>query len=258
MPKPVPKKKSANFTGSPVPVKKAKKSATEKSRVDWVAVGLDTSTYSISGAAIAMRKGKLTPMTTNVIRWEKGTDYFDRMRGAAKASDFMLDLLGPHIGAELNQVFIAIEEPVSYGHLQRAQSQSVKQQIQISGAMIGGLLRWGWNNIYEIQANQWRKLIADDLGITTHKSKYQDANYLPLPKGYSVLAGSVGKFRSKQWVQEFHPDWDGGWPDLIKHNKLGVISKPPESKAKAFQPDDRYDALPMCEWMRREIERSQS
>jgi hypothetical protein len=254
MAKTIPKRK---LPKRPVPVKKARIPIPDvKNRVEWVAVGIDTSTYSISGAMIAMQYGKLTPVRTDVIRWGKGTDYFTRMRAAAMAHEFMIDLLGPKVGAKLEEVYIAIEEPVSYGHMQRMQSQSIKQQIQIQGALMGGLLRWGYQNIYEIQANQWRKIIADDLGITIHKTKYNDADFLPLPDGFHVAKGAVGKFRSKQWAQEFHSDWDGHWTDLIQHTKLGVIAKPPESKAAGFQPDDRYDALAMMEWMRREVEKA--
>lgn len=257
MAKAIPARKTKRkITKRPVPVKKARIPWPKSTRVDWVAIGIDTSMYSISGAAFAMQLGDLMPVKTNVIRWEKGTDYFARMKAAAKAADFIHDLLGPTIGAELEQVHIAIEEPVSYGHMQRMQSQSVKQQIQIQGALMGGLLRWGWQNIYEIQANQWRKIVADDLGITIHSSKYQSEEFLPLPKGYHVAKGAVGKFRSRQWVEEFHPDWDGKWPDLIQHNKLGVIAKPETSKAASFQPDDRYDALAMAEWMKRQLDKS--
>jgi hypothetical protein len=204
---------------------------------------------------MAKSHGEIIGPHTISLRWEKGTDYFTRMVAAAKAPDLMHDLMGSIVGAELDQVFIAIEEPVSFGHMQRMQSQSIKQQIQIQGAFMGSLLKWGWQNIYEIQANQWRKIIADDLGITIHKDKYQNASFLPLPDGYHVASGAVGKFRSKQWVQQFHPDWDGGWPDLIQHNKLGAIPKPETSKAGSFQPDDRYDALPIMVWIQREIER---
>ncbi|SRR5580765_521512 len=260
MGKPVPVKKSAKFPKKPVPgkipVKKARIPFPKSTRVEWVAIGIDTSTYSISGAAIAMQIGELTPVRTHTIRWEKGTDYFKRMRDASMAHDFIHELLGPFVGPKDEEVFIAIEEPVSYGHLQRMQSQSVKQQIQIQGSLMGGLLRWGWQNIFEIQSNQWRKIIADDLGITTHKSKYQSEEFLPLPKGYHVAPTAVGKFRSKQWVEQEHPDWDGKWPDLISHNKLGVIAKPETSKAASFQPDDRYDALAMMDWMRRELDKS--
>jgi hypothetical protein len=238
--------------------KKKRPMVTPRQRVEWVAVGIDTSTYSISGAMCAKQHGVISEVRTHVVRWEKGTDYFDRMRGAASGADFMHELMGPNVAAECNEVFIAMEEPVSFGHLQRSASQSVKQQIQINGSLMGSLLKWGWENIYEIQANQWRKIVAEDLGITTHKSKYSNQEFLPLPKGWNVLADAVGKFRSKQWVKQFHPEWDHDWPDLISHGTRGVIAKPEESKAKSFQPDDRYDALPIMAWMVREIERARA
>lgn len=258
MAKAIPKRKTGQkLVTKPVSKKKAKQ-ATPRQRVEWVAIGIDTSTYSISGAAIAKQHGKISDVRTLVIRWQKGTDYFDRMSAAARGADFIHALLGPIVGAECHEVFIAMEEPVSFGHLQRSASQSVKQQIQINGSFMGSLLKWGWQNIYEIQANQWRKIVADDLGITTHKSKYASAEYLPFPDDYVMLKGAEGKFRSKQWVEQFHPEWDGKWPDLITHGQQGVIPKPEDSKAKSLQPDDRYDALPIMEWMVREIERARA
>jgi hypothetical protein len=232
----------------PVAKKKRKAiSTTEKYRhVDWVALGIDASMSSISIAGTAqLKSGKRRRARAVAIRWERGTDYFERMEAASRAHTAVLDLLGMlKVMPDADQVYIAIEEPVSYGHLKRGQSAFVKQQCQISGALIGGLLRWGWKQIFEIQANSWRKIVADDLGITIHHTKWN-------PEGRS---SNQGKYRAQEWVEKFHPKWDGHWPDLITHTKRGLIHRPEGSHAKGQQSDDRYESLAMMEWMVREIE----
>jgi len=212
------------------------------SRVQFVAVGIDVSLYSISIAGCArLSDGKMRRAQAIKHAWEKDDDYFTvRMKEAAKPEYFMFDLFSAlKVEPELAQVFIAIEEAVSFGHIQRNAGQAIKQQIQISGALIGGLLRYGWPNLFEIQANTWRKVVADDLGITTHHTKWN-----PTKK--------EGKFRAKEWVQQFHPKWDGHWPDMIRSNKRGLIPQPETSKAQPEQSDDRYEALAIMEWMRRQ------
>ena len=218
--------------------KKKKKSGVQWSRVEWVAVGADVSTYSIALAGCAkLSNGKLRQAKAISLRWEKGTDYFQRIKDAAKGHDLMLDLFSAlKVEPSSHEVFIAVEEAVSFGHMQRHQSNSLKQQLQISGSFLGSLVRWGYPNIYEIQANQWRKLVAADLGITTHHTKWGK--------------GADSKYRSQEWVEEFHPKWDGHWPDCITHTTRGLIPRPEGSKAKGVQPDDRYDALAIMNWMR--------
>jgi hypothetical protein len=209
--------------------------------VEFVAIGMDVSLYSISIAGCArLAGGKARRAKCVKLAWEKDTDYFERIKQAAKPENLMFDLFSAlKVEPELNQVFIAIEEAVSFGHIQRNAGQTIKQQIQISGALMGGLLRYGWPNLYEIQANTWRKVVADDLGITTHHTKWNPNK-------------TEGKFRAKEWVQQFHPNWDGSWPDMIRSSKRGLIPRPEKSKARAEQSDDRYEALAMMEWMRRQ------
>lgn len=175
-------------------------------------------------------------------RWQKNTDYFIRMSDAAKAHDIVHDLLAEmKVMADLDEIHFAIEEAVAIGYLQRAKNSSwAKQQIQISGAFLGGLLRWGYKDITEIQAQQWQALVAADLGITTHHTKWN-----PTKK--------EGKFRAKEWIERFHPKWDGHWEDLINDSKLGLIARPEGRKAQAVQSDDRYEALAAAWWMRQEL-----
>lgn len=212
------------------------------SRVKWVAVGADVSLYSISLGGIAMTAdGKVRTAKAVKHAWEKDYDYFLRMKEAAKPEYFMFDLFSAlKVEPELEQVYVAVEEAVSFGHIQRHASNAIKQQIQISGAFIGGLLRYGYKDIYEIQANSWRKLVAEDLGITTHHTKWNPDK-------------KVGKYRAQQWVEKFHPKWDGHWPDMIRSTKRGLITRPENSKAKGEQSDDRYEALAIAWWMRQQL-----
>lgn len=229
--------------------------------VDWVAVGIDVSFSSISVAGMArLQNGKVRRARALTVRWERSTDYYTRMIGAAKGHEILFDVFKRlKVMPELDQVHIAIEEAVSIGQLQRmgklaGAGQVTKQQLQISGALMGGLLRWGWQNIYEIQAQQWQKIVADDLEISTHYSKWGNVEYLSLPTHFPPVAKkSVGKYRAWQWVEQFHPKWDGKWPDMIGHSKRGLIHRPEKSHAQGVQSDDRYEALGIMEWMRREL-----
>ena len=232
-------KTDPSFTDS----RNASKKPTGKkwSSIEFAACGADVSLSSISLGVIAKTAdGKVRTGATSV-RWEKGHDYFDRLAVAARAHEIMYDLYADaKIQPDLAQVFIAVEEAVAIGYLQRAQSSWVKQQLQISGAFLGGLVRWGYRNVYEIQAHQWQKLVADDLGITTHHTKWNPDK-------------KVGKYRAQQWVEQFHPQWDGHWPDIITDTKRGQIPRPEGRKAQGVQSDDRYEALAMAHWMRNEI-----
>lgn len=211
--------------------------------VEWLCIGADVSMSSISLGGIAKTKEGKMRVGAVTLRWEKGTDYFTRLKGAAKCHDIVHELcINMRVQAELDEIHIAVEEAVAIGYLKRAQSAWVKQQLQISGAFLGGLVRWGYFDIREIQAQQWQKHVADDLGITTHHTKWS-----PTKK--------EGKFRAREWIEQFHPKWDGHWPDLIKDEKLGLISRPEGRKAQAVQSDDRYEALAMAHWMREELKR---
>src|SRR5699024_5862956 len=138
-------KKPTKLLKKPVPGKVAKKKRPgDKWRsVEWVAVGADVSMSTISVAGLARIHGGGLRHGAFSIRWAKDDDYFKRMKEAAKAHEAIQELFRVmKVMPELNDVYIAVEEAVSFGHLQRAQSAHVKQQIQISGAFIGGLLRW--------------------------------------------------------------------------------------------------------------------
>jgi hypothetical protein len=224
-------------------------------KAEMVYIGGDISLSSISlGGLARTTDGKLRFGAVSK-RWTKDVDYFIRMKESAKAHEFVLDLLAElKVLAEIEQMAFAIEEAVAIGYLQKAQSAWVKQQLQISGAFLGGLLRWGYKDIVEIQANKWRAMVANDLGITTHTSKWNSTDVLALPPEFHAAARNVGKYRAQQWVQVFHPKWDGHWPDIVK-TKDGQVSRPETSKAAGEQSDDRYEALAMSEWLRRDLKR---
>jgi hypothetical protein len=265
--KPTKKKKSPEIRKRAVPGIKRPAVADDRSPKDkWkkaeiVWVGGDISMSSISLAGIARTtEGKIRTGAISK-RWTKDTDYFVRVGEAAKAHEFVLDLLEElKVMAELKEISFAIEEAVAIGYLQRAQSAWVKQQLQISGSFLGGLLRWGYSDIMEIQANQWRSMVAHDLAeklgadFTTHKSKWSTEDFLSLPPGFHAGSKNIGKYRAQQWVQQFHPKWDGHWPDIVK-TKDGQVPRPSTSKAAGEQSDDRYEALAMAEWLRRDLRR---
>ena len=122
-------------------------------------------------------------------------------------------------------------------------------------------MRYGYRELYQIGNHQWRQVIAGDLGITIHHSKWKDP---ALALQFNCKPDDTGKFRAKQWAMtgsdstlwpylEGFPVEIPDWPDIIK-GKDAKVPRPEGSTAKAIQPDDRYDVSAMAEWMRRELE----
>ena len=217
----------------------------------WVVCGFDTSLSCLAGCAIAydrtLRKFK-GPVFT-VERWSTEHDYFSRIRRSAYAYELVLDLehqLGVSMGHE--DVYIAQEEPWPMGMAggkNNFTSGYLKQQAEISGAFLGGLVRFGFGNVVQMNSMRWRSVIAKDLGITTHHTKWRDA---ALVKKYNCLPRDSGKFRSKQWALDsppFSEKFTADVPDLpdIIERANGKIPRPEGSKARAVQPADEYDAL---------------
>lgn len=264
----------------PIPQKHRKRPARKKSLPTTMICGFDQSMRSIAGAAIAWDETlkRWTGPEFIIVRWNKEDEYYDRISEAGTGHEMIWDLqrqlkLG---NCEPENVFIAQEEPFPMGMINRrggkTQGQTLKQQAEISGAFLHGLLKYNFRNIYQINSVMWRQIVADDLGITigTKRNNPKDPNqWSPKdPKLYAELncrAGEVGKWRSKQWAlsspgpgygwMHAFPNEIPEWPDLIDSKKEGMIPRPKNSKAKAVQPDDRYDALAVMEWMRQEWER---
>jgi hypothetical protein len=221
-------------------------------RVTNVIIGVDISMSSIALAG----QGYDGSLKKNVgpefviCRWGSGVHYFERITDSATGHNFILDVLAElKLSPELDEVYIAVEEPWPFGITSRTQSNALKQQAEISGAFLGSLLRYGWKNIFQIQANSWRQIVAADLDITIHHTKWRSPE---LALKYNCKPEDSGKFRSKQWalLSSGIPDW----PDIIS-SKQGKIPRPEGSKAKAVQPDDRYDALAIMTWMRMELDK---
>ena len=243
--------------------KKKKKSVVKKKRrrqlkSPWMACGFDQSLGVVAGAAFAYDSTldrTIGPVTISR-RWAKDEDYFDRIHFLSKSHEMVQDLAAElAILIEPEDIFIAYEEPFPLGMVGRMESNSLKQQAQMSGAMVGGWLRWGYRNLYEITAHDWRSLVAAELGITTYHKKWNDPK-LVAPKSFKFHCApkDVGKFRAKQWVLDLHPEWGiPEWPDIIASSKHGLIPRPEDSKAQARQSDDRYEAAAMAEWMSREL-----
>jgi hypothetical protein len=222
----------------------------EKSRL-WI--GADLSLHSLALAGLAwdevLKKYRGPAFVT--INWGKDDHYFKRLDRLSKA-DYIYDL-----SAQLNliidpqQIFIAQEEPWPFGMANRGkgQSQTLKQQAEMSGAFLAGCLRLGFHNIYQIHNTWWRKIVADDLGITIHHTKWGKGIEGKMRPKEWALAGNHG-WGGKKWHGQF-PNPVPKWPDMILRGGAR-IPMPENSKAKPVQPDDRYQALPMALWMKNE------
>lgn len=254
------KKHGSKFQAkSSVRIKPVKKSVGKKLRSEidkpkdygWMVVGIDQSLSSIAGAAIAFDKtlNKLAGPVFFMERWSKEDHYFDRLKFTAKGQDVIFALMGElKLGnMPLSKIYIAQEEPFPphSKFISGGNSNSLKQQAEMSGAFLGGLLRYGYDNIWQMHNTTWRGVIAKDLGITTYHAKWKDPALCAV---YNCKPDDTGKFRAKQWAltegfSPFDPDKIPDWPDIIASSKLGKIPRPEGSTAKAVQPDDRYDAL---------------
>lgn len=262
------KKHGSKFSAkSGVRIKPVKKSVGKKARSEiakpknygWMLAGFDLSYSSIAAAAISYdailhkHKGPVFYMQ----RWSKEDEFFDRLKFVAKAQDIIFTLMGElKLGnMPLDKIYIAQEEPfpVTGKFVQSGNSNRLKQQAEMSGAFLGGLLRYGYENISQMHNQTWRGVVAKDLGTTTYYKKWKDPALCAI---YNCKPNDTGKFRSKQWAlgeqySPFNVSKIPDWPDIIESSKLGKIPRPEGSVAKAVQPDDRYDALAImrAEWL---------
>jgi hypothetical protein len=205
----------------------------------WACFGCDVAMNCISIAGIGYSRtlDKYSGPVFSNMRFTKETHYYDRLKFAVKSVDQMWDLCARLSLPSISQgsIWMAVEEPFPFGMVGRKskfQSAWIKQQTQMSGAFLAGMIRHGYTNVFEINNVQWRKVVADDLGITTHHTKWD-------------------KFKPKEWALENFKDVPD-LPDLIAHSKRGLIPRPDGSRAKAVQPEDIYDALGICMWMAKE------
>jgi len=216
----------------------------------WMIAGFDVSLSCIAGAAIAydaiLNKFK-GPVFVNQ-RWTKEDHYFERV--GFRSHELVLDLEHQMLlTLPLEKIFIAEEEPWPFGLIKGGDSGWLKQQAEMSGGFLGSLLHYGFRNVSQMNTIRWRQMVANDLGITTHVSKWKEPKLCML---YNCTPADTGKFRTKQWALAYSANgnyWQESvpnWPDIIKSQKLGNIPRPKNSRAKSHQPDDRYDALAIC------------
>lgn len=235
----------------------------------WMVAGFDLSLSSIAGASLAydaLTKRFKGPAFTAEF-WTPEDDYFERLVRVNNAQDFIYDL-----SAELNivlpykDIVIAVEEPFPShgGFTKRGISNTLKQQAELSGAFLSGLLRAGFKNVMQISNQHWRQLVGQEISeatgedVTIYAKKWQSG---ALATRFNCTPKDSGKFRAQQWAQDIFEPWiaqQGGneipdFPPMIK-GKHGKQSRPAESKAKAFQPDDRFDALCIMEYARVEAD----
>ena len=248
------------------PVKKRPKLAPipERPPHGWAVMGFDVSMSSIAGAAYGYDRTLDTYKGPAFVsrRWSKEDHYFDRLEQAAKSHELVLDLIS-ELGMVLamDEIWIAQEEPFPphSGFIARGNSGFLKQQAEISGAFLGGLLRYGYKQIFQIHNQSWRKVVADDLtaagygDVTIHPSKWRDPK---LAQEFNCRPADSGKFRAEQWAFHVYSVAYGvkipEWPPIIER-KDGKVPRPEGSLAKAVQSDDRYEALAMMEWLKIEI-----
>jgi hypothetical protein len=201
-----------------VVIKAKPKKALSTKKNSVMALGFDLSPASLSGCARAWDApmSKLTEPAWFRLPWEKGTPHIDKLRYLAQAQDavhYLTNELG--IIVELPYIYIGLEDLPP----RMMQAKRYREQAELIGAFLGGLLRWGYPNVSLISTSTWRKLVADDL-----EQPFKD----------------LDKWHVKNWAKEVYDA--PNWKDLIYNQKLGLIPKPKKSKAMPQQPDDRYDS----------------
>lgn len=191
-----------------------------------IAVGFDLSLASLAGSAkmFDATLNKMCGPVWTMTRWEKDVPHDERLRQVSKAHDFiheiMYELNGGFIPDSAN-LHIGVEElPPRVMNAQR-----YREQAEIIGAFVGGLRRYGFQNVHRINIKQWQSLVAADLEI-----KLND----------------LDKWKVKNWAREVYDA--PKWKDLIRNGKLGLIPKPKSSVAMPEQPDDRYDATGIMDY----------
>ncbi len=196
----------------------------------WAVVGIDASVSSISGCMIAYDAllDQMRGPGIFQVRWTHGDHFLDRLAQAVRAADFIHSLqtaVGP-MSIPADNIWIGIEEAWPAGIVRRAESQWLRQQAEICGAFRGGLVRYGYTRVYEVNASSWRSAVAHDMDMKMNRD--------------------FNKWHVKKWAMFSYGVEDR--PDLIQSRK-GLIPKPADSKAKAVQPDDIYDACGIMDFM---------
>lgn len=211
----------------------------------WAAVGVDTSMSSIAAVAVGhdAKLDKRVGPTYGEVRWMPEVDYYRRLGEAAKAHDLILSLLRELWVVSPHRVWIAFEEPIHYGTVQRQIGSFIKQQCEVAGACKGSIVRYGFPNIIEINNSQWKKVLRQD-GVAFETA--------PKGSGESIkkLIREKNKMAVKDWaIQAFGlPEL----PDLVAGPNSAKIPRPASGRganARAIQPSDIYDGAAICAYM---------
>lgn len=211
--------------------------------LSWAVVGIDSSMSAVAVTATGFdaTTNKMTKVAYADMRWTTDDDdYLKRLADAVGTYNLVLDVLREIWVVDQVRTFIAIEEPFPMGMASsgRAKFKSawIKQQSEVSGAVLGGLYKYGFHNIFQINVQQWRKTLRDS--------------------GVEIRTGPEGKWDVKSAVIEKFslPDF----PDLVANKKGSKVPRPESgygAKAKAVQPNDIYDAAAVMWWMSAEAKR---
>lgn len=206
-----------------------------KKKPSPVAIGVDLSLSSLAISA-KMYDRKLDSIEGPVwtlTRWSKEVTLFEKLRQVSKAEDFIHPVLVELNGgfAQLDDIYIGVEELPP----RPMDAQRYREQAAIIGAFIGSLLRFRFPHVEFVNARSWQALIAREMGmkLTMPKTAPEDQKF--------------NKWTVKEWTRKTYDA--PKWKDLIYNAKLGLIPKPKGSKAMPKQPDDRYDACGIMEYV---------
>lgn len=219
-------------------------------RTSWAAVGIDTSmtACSVVGVAYDGMTDKIVGPFHSEIRWMPEDGYFKRLGEAAKGYELVLDVVRGAWVLDSSRIFIACEEPIFYGAVKAQTGAWIKQQCEVAGAFKGGLVRYGFRNIYEINNSQWHATLRKD-GVEFERAERGTS------QSEKAAVRHRNKFKVKDWaIQAFGlPEL----PDLVKSKSGAKIPRPAEgfgAKAKPEQPSDVYDAAACAAWIQDMIE----
>lgn len=192
-----------------------------------IAIGADLSLSSLALSA-KMYDATLQKMrgpSWTITRWDKSVSLDEKLRQVAKAHDFIHEImyeLNHGIIPDSDCLFIGVEELPP----RAMQAKRYREQAEIIGSFVGGLLRYGFTNVIRVNIKSWQALVAADMDIELKE---------------------LDKWVVKEWAKQVHDA--PKWKDLIRNNKNGLIPKPKGSVAMPEQPDDRYDATGIMEWV---------
>lgn len=211
-------------------------SAFKIAQKSWAALGWDTSMTSVAVVGVGfdgITKQLVGPAWAET-RWMPEDDYYLRLAQASNAKDLAFDVLQQLWVIDSARVWMAFEEPWYYGAVKQQQSAWLKQQAEVAGAVKGGLAKYGFKQLHEINNQQWKHSLREE-GVPLLAPNRKDPDM---------------KWKVKRWAIEWGmPDV----PDLVKDRSGAKIPRPASgygAKAKPIQPNDIYDAAAICFWMR--------